>query len=102
MPSTAIQYIAVSRKRLEVGELFEKVDLRKEIHLEHSCRSLARMEHYTSNASLARERILAAVMRSSRVFSRWTSWSSSRSRMRALCSCDFETPIERPNIPAIS
>ena len=70
MPSTAIQYIAVSRKRLEVGELFEKVDLRKEIHLEHSCRSLARMEHYTSNASLARERILAAVMRSSRVFSR--------------------------------
>src|SRR5690348_16487456 len=45
--------------------MFEKVDLRKRTHIEHNC-------HPST-----------AVMRSSRAFSRRTSWSSSRSRARA-------------------
>ena len=43
-----------------------------------------------------------AALRSSRAFARIASCSNSRSRTRALCSCDFEFPIEQPMISAIS
>src|SRR6266436_4244314 len=40
MPSTAIQYIAVFLKRFQagIGQMFEKVDPRKETQIEHNCR----------------------------------------------------------------
>jgi hypothetical protein len=38
MPSSTIQHIAVSLKRIKAGirDLFEKVDLRKETYVEHN------------------------------------------------------------------
>src|SRR6266849_807404 len=68
----------------------------------HDARLAAAMRVHGVKRIVDRESILAAARRSSRAFSRWCSWSSSRSRIRALCNCDFESPTERPNISAIS
>ena len=42
MPGTAIQYVAVFLKclRAGVGQIFEKVDPRKETYIENTCRPL--------------------------------------------------------------
>src|SRR5882762_10398530 len=68
----------------------------------HDARLAAAMRIHGVKRIVDRESILAAARRSSRAFSRWCSWSSSRSRIRALCNCDLESPTERPNISAIS